>query len=90
MNTEKGITVNSTVDIPMPATISDTVALQLDGISPQAREILEIAATIGIEFDFELLYEIAPDDLAIDELLQNQLRKQKIGTINNLKFNYHV
>jgi DNA-binding CsgD family transcriptional regulator len=73
VNTEKGISIKSSVDIPMPDTISDTVALQLDDISLKAREMLELAATMGIEFDFDLLYEIAPDDQAIDELLQKQL-----------------
>lgn len=57
------------VDIPLPDSISDTVAIQLDAVSQEARELLELAATIGMEFEFELLYEIDPNGAAIDELL---------------------
>jgi DNA-binding CsgD family transcriptional regulator len=57
-------------DIPLPDSISDTVAIQLDGVSTEARGMLELAATIGMEFEFELLYEIDPNGAAIDELLE--------------------
>jgi len=60
------------VQIPMPDSISDAISLQLDGLSSSTREVLEIAATIGQEFEFDLLFEIEPNGDAIDELLQQQ------------------
>jgi class 3 adenylate cyclase/DNA-binding CsgD family transcriptional regulator len=59
-------------EIPLPDSISDTVAIQLDNVTSEAREILELAATIGMEFEFDLLYEIDPNGAAIDELLDKQ------------------
>jgi len=66
------IHLKSDIDIPLPDSISDTVAILLDGVSSEARRILELAATIGMEFEFELLYEIDPNGEAIDELLDKK------------------
>ncbi|MFN7115529.1 MAG: AAA family ATPase [Saprospiraceae bacterium] len=66
-------TLASEQQLPMPDTIRDAVALQLDGLSTAARSKLEIAAAYGLEFDLNLLVEIAGDDAGIDELLQQQL-----------------
>jgi predicted ATPase/class 3 adenylate cyclase/DNA-binding CsgD family transcriptional regulator len=67
------ISIEKGTEIPIPDTIRDTVALQLDGLSEDARMLLDYAATIGLEFEIEVLGALTKNDAAIDELLQRQL-----------------
>jgi predicted ATPase/DNA-binding CsgD family transcriptional regulator len=69
-------TFSSQQQLPIPDTIRDAVALQLEELSEPAREKLEIAAAYGLEFDLNLLVAIAGDDIGIDELLQQHLIRE--------------
>ncbi len=84
---EDGVSLMKEMEIPLPDTISDTVSLQLDGLSENARELLELAATIGIEFDMELLCELAEDESAIDELLERQIIFEQDGGMGAFRHN---
>lgn len=68
-------------ELPVPDSIRDAVALQLDGLSPAAREKLEFAAAYGMVFDLNFLVETTGGDAGMDELLQQQIiRENHDGT----------
>ncbi len=71
------ITINPPEEIPIPTSIRDAIALQIDQLSEEAKDTLEIAATISQEFELDLLSELIHSDLAIDELLIKQLIIEK-------------
>lgn len=77
--------LNKPDDILLPETIREMIVLQMDGISDQARGCLEIAATIGEEFDLDILSELLDDDCIIDELLQKQLIFEKKPGVGSFK-----
>ena len=49
----------SFADIPPPEAVTDVVQRRLKGMSPAAREVLQIAAVVGREFDVDLLIALA-------------------------------
>jgi DNA-binding CsgD family transcriptional regulator len=53
------------------------IALQLDGITENTREALELAALVGQEFELELLREILGNDQALDDLFANPILLRK-------------
>lgn len=55
-------------DVPIPETIRDMVALQLDGLTGEPRDALDLAALLGEEVDLELLGELSGSESAVDEL----------------------
>lgn len=56
-------------DVPIPETVRDMVALQLDGLSAPGRDALDLAALLGEEFDLDVLGELCGDETAVDDLL---------------------
>jgi len=49
-------------ELPLPDTVCQAIRDRLTRLSPQARQVLEAAAVIGDQFDFELVrgYERPP------------------------------
>lgn len=65
-------------DADIPATLQASLAARLDRLDPAAREIAQIGAVIGREFDRDLLAAVADHapaalDQALDRLLESQL-----------------
>jgi class 3 adenylate cyclase/DNA-binding CsgD family transcriptional regulator len=73
----EGLTLNGGGEFPIPETAGDIVLLQLEGLGGQARELVQIAATLGLEFEFDLLSELTPDPGAIDEIIAQGLVLEK-------------
>lgn len=74
---DNGLVLADNLAIPIPETIRDMVALQMDGITGPVRETLELAALLGQEFSLEVVSELASHDQAIDLLLASSLLVQK-------------
>lgn len=66
---ENGLSLPEGEQIPIPESIRDAVLLRLDGLSDSARDLLEIAAVAGIEFEFELLTKTTGSDEDLTELI---------------------
>ena len=81
-----GLVLEKNQPIPIPETIRDMVALQLDGISGKNRETLELASLLGQEFSLDLISELAGDDQAIDALVAHSvllLKDQQTGSFSH-------
>ena len=68
----------------LPPTVQTVIAARLAQLSPQARALIELAATIGREFTFEVLQQASGDDeemlvRGLDELWQRRIIRE-IGT----------
>lgn len=61
------------LDVPIPQSISDAIALRMERLSPLARQLLEAAAVAGMEFDLALLEALGESPGAIDELMEHNL-----------------
>ncbi|MEM2900971.1 MAG: DUF2791 family P-loop domain-containing protein [Thermoplasmata archaeon] len=64
--------------LSLPATIKDIVTRRVDRLSEDAEKVLEVAATIGREFSFDILLAAIEGDEealldAIDELIESRL-----------------
>lgn len=57
-------------NIPLPETVRDAILIRFDKLSPQTKEFLEIASTIGQQFSFELIAKLI-DYENIEEAIQN-------------------
>lgn len=84
---EEGLVLNNKEHLPLPDTIRDMIVLQLDNLSTQALALLEVAAIIGQEVEFELLNELCEDTAAIEELLKHQIIHEKSPGIGAFKHN---
>jgi class 3 adenylate cyclase/predicted ATPase len=65
-------------DVAVPATLKDLLTARLDRMEPEARKVVQVGATIGRDFSYELLREVLPgEDTAllrgIDQLLASGL-----------------
>ncbi len=65
-------------DADIPATLQASLAARLDRLDQTAKEVAQIGAVIGREFDYDLLAAVAQReptalDAALDQLLQSQL-----------------
>ena len=49
-------------DIEIPSSLRDLLTARLDGLSPSARETVQLAAVLGREFRYELLSAVARQD----------------------------
>lgn len=70
--------LNALNEIPLPNTIRQAIQARLRRLSPQARQILEAGAVLGVSFDFELVRRTAGrDDIkaidSLDEAVAGQL-----------------
>lgn len=64
-------------NLPIPENIRDLVTLQMDELTPEARDLAEIAASYGIEFSFSFLEKFAISVNTIDELLEKGIIIEK-------------
>jgi class 3 adenylate cyclase/predicted ATPase len=65
-------------DVAVPATLKDLLTARLDQMAPEARKVVQVGATIGREFTYELLREVLPGEDAalgrgLDQLLASGL-----------------
>jgi class 3 adenylate cyclase len=65
-------------DVAVPATLKDLLTARLDRMAPEARKVVQIGATIGREFSYELLREVLPGEdealgRGLDQLLASGL-----------------
>jgi class 3 adenylate cyclase/predicted ATPase len=49
-------------DVVVPATLHDLLMARLDRMEPEAKRVVQLGATIGREFSFELAREILPNE----------------------------
>jgi len=71
-DTPGGVAPVAGTDLPLPVTISDAVMVRTDGMSPAARNALEIAAVVGATFDQGLVTALS-DPGTIDEAMDRGL-----------------
>lgn len=65
----------------MPLTVQTVIAARLAQLSPQAHALIELAATVGREFTFEVLQQASNDDeerlvRGLDELWQRRIVRE--------------
>ena len=66
---EDGFELTGGSAVPVPDSIRDVVLLKMDGVSDPARAQLELAAVLGMEFDFDAVAQLAGEDGGIQELI---------------------
>ncbi len=72
-NDDDGVTLAPGETVPIPESVRDAVLLRLDGLSSQARGLLDVAAVVGVEFDLELVAGLAGGDDDIEALFERHL-----------------
>jgi class 3 adenylate cyclase/predicted ATPase len=65
-------------EVGVPATLKDLLTARLDRMGPEARKVVQVGATIGRDFSYELLREVLPGEEAalgrgLDQLLASGL-----------------
>ena len=68
--THEGLALPEGAGIPVPESIRDAVLLRLDNLAESSRDLLEISAVAGIEFDLELVTNLAQTDEALADLIE--------------------
>ncbi len=71
--TARGAELTGSQAVPLPETIRDAVLLRADRLPQAARQLLEIAAAVGMPFDLELVVELAGGDAGWAEALASGL-----------------
>lgn len=74
--------------IPIPDTLRDAILIRMDGLSDQAREMLEIAAVLGTHFDLEVLARLSTGEAWLEELLTRRLIVE--FTTNQARFTHEL
>lgn len=57
-----GLELDSGAALPLPESVRDAVLLRLNGLSPQARRALDVAAVLGQEFDIDRVAALVNDE----------------------------
>ena len=70
---EAGLELATGEHVPIPETVRDAVLLQAHGLDEPARRALESAAVAGVEFDIELVTELAGGDEGFEEPIERGL-----------------
>jgi len=70
---ETGLGLEPGPGLPVPESIRDAVLLRLDGLSDEARAWLEVAATVGMEFELKLVSALAGEEHGLEELIDRHL-----------------
>lgn len=60
-------------DLPIPDTIRDAVLLRVERLPREARTVLEVAAAIGMQFDLDLVSELAGSEAGLGTVLERGL-----------------
>ncbi len=68
-----GVELADGEDVPIPSTVRDTVLLRAEGLSEPGRRALEIAAVAGLQFDLDLVSELAGGDEGLTEPIERGL-----------------
>lgn len=68
-----GVELADGEDVPIPATVRDTVLLRAEGLSEPGRKVLDIAAVVGLQFDLDLVAELAGGDEGLAEPIERGL-----------------
>jgi DNA-binding CsgD family transcriptional regulator len=71
----RGLELARGEEIPVPETVRDAILLRASQLSDRARELLEVAAVVGVRFDLELVTELA-DDAALSEAVESGLVRE--------------
>jgi DNA-binding CsgD family transcriptional regulator len=71
--TKGGAELIGHAELPIPDTIRDTVLLRVERLSQEARHSLEIAATIGMQFDLDLVAELMGSEAGLGAALESGL-----------------
>jgi len=70
---EAGLALAPGPGLPVPDSVRDAVLLRLDGLTEEAHGLLEVAATVGKEFELSLVAELAGEEHGIEELTDRHL-----------------
>ena len=68
--THGGLALPEGEGVPVPESIRDAVLLRLDNLTESSRNLLEISAVAGIEFDFDLVTNVAQTDEGLADLIE--------------------
>lgn len=71
--TRRGAELTGNAELPIPDTVRDTVLLRVERLSQEARQSLEIAAAIGMEFDLDLVAELDGSEAGLGPALESGL-----------------
>ncbi|MBD3298074.1 MAG: hypothetical protein GF341_05410, partial [candidate division Zixibacteria bacterium] len=70
---DDGLELSPGESVPIPESIRDAVLLQLENLPIESREVLEMAATAGMEFDFNMIVSLTGHENHIEPLLERRL-----------------
>jgi DNA-binding CsgD family transcriptional regulator/DNA-binding FrmR family transcriptional regulator len=70
---EENIYKLTSQEIPVPENVKDTILLRLNNISVHARNFIESASVLGIEFQIEAAEILSGSDRGVDELIDNKM-----------------
>lgn len=59
--------------VPIPESVRDAILLRIDGLSSNARALLDLASVFGVECDLNELTELHGSDDGLDELLDRSV-----------------
>jgi len=71
--TNRGAELTGNGELPIPETIRDTVLLRVERLAQEVRHSLEIAAAIGMQFDLDLVAELAGSEAGLGPALESGL-----------------
>ncbi len=69
--------LKKTENFPIPENIRDLVVLQMDGLSPAARDLAEILSCYSLEFQISFLENFVETSHVIDELIEKGIILEK-------------
>ncbi len=69
----RGVELGGSEQVPIPDSLRDVVLLRVEGLSEQARRALEVAAVAGLQFELDLVAELAKEDEALIEPIDRGL-----------------
>jgi class 3 adenylate cyclase/DNA-binding CsgD family transcriptional regulator len=66
---KRGLELIEEGELPIPDTVRDAVLVRAEGLSTEARSLLEVAAVAGLRFDLGLVAELGGGDEGLEEAL---------------------
>ncbi len=71
--TQRGAELTGSDELPIPDTVRDAVLLRAERLSREARNVLEVAAAVGVQFDLDLVSELAGSEAGLGAALESGL-----------------
>jgi predicted ATPase len=68
-----GVELSTNTRIPVPETIRDAILLRTERLSSHAQQVLAVASALGLEFDLDLVTEIAGGDAGLAQPFERGL-----------------